>query len=107
MSEPDVTTTDLVTGIYNGDRNAESLLIQKYSRQVLYILEKRCGDRELARDICQETFMVLLEKFRNQMIDDPSRLAAYIQQTAVNILIASKRKEARRQTFPDSELIDT
>ena len=107
MSNPDVTSTDLVTGIYNGDRNAESLLVQKYSRQVLYILEKRCGDPDLARDICQETFMVLLEKFRGQMIDDPSKLAAYVQQTAVNILIASKRKDARRQTFADSDLIDT
>lgn len=107
MTPDSVTSSDLVTGIYNGDRNAESLLVQKYSRQVLYILEKRCGDPELARDICQEAFMVLLEKFRTQMIDDPSKLAAYIQQTAVNILIASKRKEARRQTFADSELIDT
>lgn len=107
MSPDDATSADLVTGIYNGDRNAESLLVQKYSRQVLYILEKRCGDPEMARDICQETFMVLLEKFRTRMIDDPSKLAAYIQQTAVNILIASKRKEARRQTFADSDLIDT
>ena len=106
MSFDNVTSSDLVTGIYNGDTNAESLMIQKYSRQVLYILEKRCGDPELARDICQETFMVLLEKFRSQMIDDPSKLAAYVQQTAVNILIAGKRKEARRQTFADSDLID-
>lgn len=101
-----VTSSDLVTGIYNGDKNAESQMIQKYSRQVLYILEKRCGDPDLARDICQDTFVVLLEKFRKQIIDDPEKLAAYIQQTAVNILIASKRKEARRQTFADSELID-
>ncbi len=101
-----VTSSDLVTGIYNGDKNAESQMIQKYSRQVLYILEKRCGDPDLARDICQDTFVVLLEKFRKQMIDDPEKLAAYIQQTAINILIASKRKEARRQTFADSELID-
>lgn len=107
MSSPDVTSNDLVTGIYKGDKNAESQLIQKYSRQVLYILEKRCGDPELARDICQETFLVLLEKFRNQMIDDPSKLAAYVQQTAVNILIASRRKDARRQTFADTDLIDT
>lgn len=102
-----VTSTDLVSGIYNGDKNAESLLVQKYSRQVLYILEKRCGDPELAKDVCQETFLVLLEKFRSRMIDDPEKLAAYVQQTAINILIASKRKEARRQTYPDSELIDT
>lgn len=107
MPFPDVTSSDLVTGIYNGESNAESQMIQKYSRQVLYILEKRCGDPELARDVCQETFMVLLEKFRRQMIDDPEKLAAYIQQTAINILIASRRKDARRQTFADSDLIDT
>lgn len=107
MNIQSVTSQDLVTGIYNGDKNSETEMVQKYSRQVLYILEKRCGDPELARDICQETFMVLLEKFRKQMIDDPEKLAAYIQQTAINILIASKRKDARRQTFADSDLIDT
>lgn len=107
MTDSGATSTELVSGIYQGDKNAETLLVQKYSRQVLYILGKRCGDPELARDICQETFMVLLEKFRKQMIDDPEKLAAYIQQTAVNILIASKRKDARRQTFADSEMIDT
>lgn len=107
MSDAGDTSTDLVTGIYNGDEKAESMLVQKYSRQVLYILEKRCGDPELARDICQETFMVLLQKFRSRMIEEPEKLAAYIQQTAINIMIASKRKEARRQTYPDSVLIDT
>lgn len=106
MSVSGDTSADLVADIHRGNRNAEAALVRKYSRQVLYILSRRCGDPDLARDICQETFLVLLEKFRRQLIDDPEKLAAYIQQTAINILVARNRKEARRQTYPDSDLID-
>ena len=71
------------------------------------MVERRCGDAELARDICQETFAVLIPKFRREKIADPEKLGSYIQQTAVNLFIASKRKDARRQTYADSEFIDT
>ncbi|MDT8397116.1 MAG: sigma-70 family RNA polymerase sigma factor [Pseudomonadales bacterium] len=100
------TSTEIVTGINSGDRNFETLLIQKYGKTLLYILERRTHDKDLAQDICQETFRILIEKFRVGTIDEPERLAGYIQQTAINLLIAERRKTQRRKTDIDSEALD-
>lgn len=69
----------------------------------------RAGSLGAAEDITQETWRVLLEKFRAQgcaALDDPERLPAYIQHTAVNLFLAQERKHQRRRTDADSELLD-
>jgi RNA polymerase sigma-70 factor (ECF subfamily) len=89
-----------------GDTGAEGELVRRYERGVLQIL--RCGtpDPDLARDLCQDTFVVVLRRLRSAPLEDPARLAAFIAQTARNLLIGSKRQSARRMTSIDSEAIE-
>ncbi len=105
---PQFETSDaIVTGIVEGDRNAEQAMIEKYGPALTYLLEKRTGDRETAKDIQQEAFLIVLQKLRKEPLSDPSKLSAYLHNTAVNIFIGEKRKEARRNTTFDTTLLDT
>jgi RNA polymerase sigma-70 factor (ECF subfamily) len=70
------------------------------------VLEKRTGDRERAKDLQQEAFLIVLQKLRAEPLQDPSKLSAYLQNTAINLYIGEVRKEIRRNTTADSELID-
>ncbi len=70
------------------------------------MLKCRTNDIQRAEDIHQETFCIVLLRLRDKGIDDPTKIANFIHKTAINVLIGQQRKEARRQTYPDTELID-
>lgn len=87
--------------IGEGDRTAESELIDRYGRGVRLILLKRTGDPQLANDLCQDTFVVILRKLRAGELRQSDSLAAFISQTAVNLSIQHFRKERRYVHSPD------
>jgi RNA polymerase sigma-70 factor (ECF subfamily) len=66
---------------------------------VLYLLRKELRDFALADDLCNEAFRIVLERLRQQPLDDPSRVGSYLAQTARNLVIAHRRKEERQRTL--------
>jgi RNA polymerase sigma-70 factor (ECF subfamily) len=93
--------TNLVRRIAAGDASAEGELVQRYSRGLLYLLRRLAP--ELADDLHQETFRVVLERLRRRELDEPAGLAAFLRGTARNMVIAERRKTARRRTEADEE----
>ena len=65
------------------------------------ILLKRTGDPQLANDLCQDTFVVILRKLRAGELRQSDSLGAFISQTAVNLSIQHYRKEKRYVHSPD------
>ncbi len=107
-SEEAEIATLLVERIRSGDAEAETALFERYSRGLLFMLKRRTnGDEQLAEDVHQDTFRIVLERLRDGGIDDPSKLAGYIHSTGKNVLIGILRRRQRRKTYADSELIDT
>lgn len=92
---------ELVERIGHGDRTAESELIARYARGVRLILLKRTGNPQLASDLCQDTFVVMLRKLRAGELRNSDSLAAFISQTAVNLSIQHFRKEVRYEYSRD------
>ncbi len=100
------TPAALATAIGRGDTTAEAALYTRYYRQTLFILECKTGDPELAQDLCQEAFCIVLERLRHNPLADPDKLPAFLYSTAVNLYIAEVRKADRRKTFTDQALLD-
>lgn len=96
----------LATAISRGDRKAEAALYARYYAPMLFVLERRSGDPELAQDLCQEAFCITLERLRQQPLSDPDKLVAFMHSTALNLYIAELRKADRRKTFTDQTLLD-
>jgi len=89
-------SADLVDRIGQGDRRAESAMVERYRRGLLFLLRKRTGDPALAEDMCQETLRIAIEKLRGEPINEAERLAAYLHGVAVNLVRNEWRKSARR-----------
>lgn len=89
-----------------GDTAAEQALVSRFQRGVMQILQSETSDRELARDLAQETFVIVIQRLRTGPLDDPTRLAAYVAQTARNLLIAENRRFVRRKTQLDPDAVD-
>jgi len=94
---------DLVRRIAAGDAAAEGELVLRYSRGLLYLLRRLGAPPELAQDFHQETLRIALERLRQRGIDEPAGLAAFLRGTARNLIIAERRKNARRRTDADDE----
>ena len=94
---------DLVRRIHAGDAAAETELVERYSRGLLYMLRRTAGDPALAEDLHQEAFRILLERLRERGLEEPERLAGFLHRTAKNLLIAGYRKGARRKTDGEAE----
>ena len=101
----DTTSKNLVERIQAGHRSAEAELVSRYSRAIMLMLEQRTGDIQRAEDAHQDTFCIVLQRLRTNGIDDPSRIASFLHSTAINVLIGDYRKESRRKTYPDSDLV--
>ena len=89
---------DLVRRIHRGDRVAETELVRRYSRGLLYMLRRMAGDPALAEDLHQEAFRVVIERLRERGLEDPERLAGFLHRTAKNLFIGGYRKVVRRKT---------
>lgn len=95
----------LVDRIRQGDKAAESELVRRYSRPLMAMLRQRTGNIQRAEDLHQETFVIVLQRLRTRGIDDPALISAFLYKTAINLWIEDGRKEARRKTKPDTDLV--
>ena len=88
----------IVMRISKGDKLAEQELVSTYYRGLIFILHRQTQDQALSEDLAQDTFIVVIQKARDNGITNPTALSAFIRQTGINLLIGYKRKETRRDT---------
>ena len=109
ISTPNQSDFDIeavLSAIGAGQPAAETALVRQYSRGLLLMLTHRCGDVELAADIHQDTFMVVLTRLRKKPLDKPEQVKAFIHTTAVNLFINHYRKEKRHNTWADADAVE-
>ena len=94
----------LVERIMAGDRDAERALVERYMRGVRIVLAKS-RDPALVDDLAQDTLLLTLMKIRQGQINEPQKLPGYIVSIANNLLIEYYRKNKRRNTESDLEMI--
>jgi RNA polymerase sigma-70 factor (ECF subfamily) len=70
--------------------------VRELREGVLSLLRRQLTDRTQAEDLCNETFRIVLERLRQQPLEDPEGLAPYLAQTA-RFLVRGNRRTARRQ----------
>jgi RNA polymerase sigma-70 factor (ECF subfamily) len=98
--------TDLAERIYKGDTEAEGELCARFGPGVRLILARRLQNFAQAEELAQDALIVVLKRLRTNPLQDPSRLAAFVAQTARNLAMAERRKERRRRTDTGAEGLD-
>lgn len=97
------TLTALCRRIEEGDGTAEAELVDRFRRGLGLMLRRIAPTPDLADDLLQQTFWLVLQKVRSRQVLDPERLPGFIRSTARNLLIADRRKEGRWVTAGDGD----
>ena len=98
------TPTQIATAISNGDQEAESVLVKRYWSSLCQVLKGRNAPNP--EDLCQEAFIVVIERLREKPLEDPTQLAGYLRNTAINLSIRDIRRDSRQKTDAASDLLD-
>jgi len=86
MSEANAAAVVLAQRILAGDRSAEDELVSTYRRAVFVIAMARTRDRDAALDLTQEILIAILKALRSGQLRESTKLAAFIQGTARNLI---------------------
>ena len=106
-SPAELSAVQLCERIHASDHQAETLLVERLQPGLRLVLNRATGgDLELARELCQETLIVVIKRLRSSILRDPSELAAFAAQTARNLAIAHRRKDGRRRTQVDLDAVN-
>jgi len=94
-SRPAETSLDtLLTQAAAGDGQAWATLVESYSGRVFGLILKQCGDRELADEITQATFVKIVSHL--DRYTERGRFDAWIFRIAINLLRDEMRRRKRQ-----------
>jgi RNA polymerase sigma-70 factor, ECF subfamily len=86
-------SADLVTRACQGDQEAFRLIFERYSRPVISFIYDQVGDRELAEELTQETFVRAYRSLR--ALREEAKLSTWLFGIAKNVARESLRARAR------------
>lgn len=89
-----VTDARLVEDARRGDREAFGELVLRYERRLLRVILRFVTDRELARDLVQETFLRAYQRL--DQFDPSRRFGPWLFRIGVNLTLDHHRKRKRR-----------
>jgi len=87
----------IITGIRSGSTVHESEFYHRYHGRVINFLRSYTSHQAHAEDIAQNALMIVLVKLRTSSIENPSKLSAYILQTAKYSYYGGLRSAANRR----------
>ena len=72
--------------IRDGDASAEDELFRQFNDRIRMFVSVRTRDPELARDLCQEIMVHVLNALRRGQLREPERVGAFVYGTARNVV---------------------
>jgi RNA polymerase sigma-70 factor (ECF subfamily) len=84
----------LVEEVRHGDHSAFEVLVHRYENRLMSVLLRFVRDRELARDLAQETFLRVYERL--DQFDPSRRFGPWLFRIGVNLALDYLRKRRRR-----------
>jgi RNA polymerase sigma factor (sigma-70 family) len=76
----------LVQGIRDGDAAAEQTFVRLFGERIRVMMTIRTGDSEAARELTQDVLFAAWRGIRENRLQDPARLAAFVHGTARNVM---------------------
>ena len=101
--ESPASDAQLVARIRAGDVHAEGELYERYCESVRMMLRHRTRKPEIADELCNDTFIIVLKKVRREGLEEPAQLSAFIHRTAQYVYLDWVRPNIHRREIEASD----
>jgi RNA polymerase sigma-70 factor (ECF subfamily) len=82
---------EIINAVLAGDKAQFAVLVDRYQRRLLGLLWHACGNRQLAEDLCQETFFRAFRKLK--LFSGQSLFYTWLARIASNLSCSYHRKK--------------
>jgi RNA polymerase sigma-70 factor (ECF subfamily) len=89
---------DLVQAAREGDEKALSLVIERTQAQLYRFCLYLTGDPRLSEDLCQDTYVRVIEKLKS--LREPGDFRGWLYRTAKNLYIDQWRRAKKHEVLP-------
>lgn len=98
---------ELVIRAQNGEKDAFGLLYQKYFQKIFRYCSFNTNSEELAKDICQESFVKAYKKLKDFRTEGQWSIQAFLFAIARNLIIDHSRKKKEVSVEGHEEMAST
>lgn len=99
-----LTDEDLIRKFQENDSKAFDEIVKRYKDKIVNFIFRFCGNRELAEDVSQETFIKL---FKNKHSYKPiAKFTTWLHTIAINEARTMRRSDRKHDTFSISNLYE-
>ena len=97
---------ELIRLYVNGEEKAFEFLLEKYQSKIYTSIYMFVKDRDLANDIFQETFIKIIDTFRQKKYNEEGKFVQWAQRIAYNLCVDYFRKNKRRNIIAPRDDFD-
>jgi RNA polymerase sigma factor (sigma-70 family) len=100
---------NIITYCKKGDRTAQKLLFDKFSKESLRLAYRYLNDRQYAEDACLEAFQLVFEGLKSFEYQTDWQTIAWIKRIVVNQSLKMLRQNRNMlfQQFPDDDFVES
>ncbi|MEI6866194.1 sigma-70 family RNA polymerase sigma factor [Flavicella sp.] len=106
MQHVHVSDSILVTNYIKGDEKCLEVLILKHKQKLYRFIYSKIGDKQLAEDIFQDTFIKVIHTLKKGGYNDQGKFLPWVMRIAHNLVIDYFRKSNRLPKFKRTDEFD-
>lgn len=106
MQRVHITDSTLVYNYINGDERCLEVLVMKHKQKLFGFIYSKVGDKQLAEDIFQDTFIKVIRTLKKGNYNDEGKFLPWVMRIAHNLVIDYFRKNNRLPKFNRTDEFD-
>lgn len=103
MVHATMSDSSLIQFYIAGNEKALEVLIQKHQSKIFGFIYSKIGDRDLANDIFQDTFIKVIHTFKANKYNEEGKFLPWVMRISHNLVIDHFRREKRMRMQRDSD----
>lgn len=106
MQPVKISDSALVSNYINGDEKSLEVLILKHKSKLFGFIYSKIGDRQLAEDVFQDTFIKVIHTLKKGNYNEEGKFLPWVMRIAHNLVIDYFRKSNRLPKFSRTDEFD-
>lgn len=103
MAIPTIDDASLVNSYISGNEAALEILIKRHQSRIFVFIYSKVGDRDLADDIFQDTFIKVIRTLKSNAYNEEGKFLPWVMRIAHNLIVDHFRHNKKMPLYRETE----